>query len=478
LPVSMRYELVKNQVNNLTNETNEKVQSLQLTTFGKSYYFRIYSMTIDIIRAIIPSLLLIYINSRIVYLLCRMKDGIFSKEQKSSQEVFYRLTISLIIIIFCSATNFIIYFCISYTFRYALIRLVGSKKTYSTPTDPRNVQQPLILLRFDRIHLRLADTENITDVNNPFKTYQLNGEENITDSISVSIKDKLKNYTTTKALMNLITFFIQGYLTSNSEIIYENYQSVPLYVQLKTNTLMSTTPGILTRPPQSTLTSTPSIFLSTTRHTTRLTSTTTSAYPNGVIHTYTPHFSWPSVQNTISYLLWVNDYDIPNVGGRINNLYSPTEANCPTKNDVFCKVKPFVPFSENGGQWWITAHFNNGQRPLVVIDGILFTIERKTRLFPDGIIDTYTPYFSWPNTPDTVFYRLFVNDYDIPNVGGRINNLYSPTEANCPTQNDVFCKVKPSVRFSKNGGQWWITAFFANGQQSISVVNGIFFTIQ
>ncbi|CAF0937476.1 unnamed protein product [Didymodactylos carnosus] len=185
LPVSGRYELVESELNN---STSKKILSIQLSTFGKSRAFRLYSMTVDIIRAIIPSLLLIYINSRIVYLLCRMKEGIFSKEQRHSQEVFYRLTISLIIIIFCfiisyfpdallslilnmgyieepyqkrtireitdffvtlnSATNFTIYFCISYTFRRSLARLIAPTKKYYTTTDPRN-EQPLALLGRD-----------------------------------------------------------------------------------------------------------------------------------------------------------------------------------------------------------------------------------------------------------------------------------------------------------------------------------------
>ncbi|CAF0779079.1 unnamed protein product [Didymodactylos carnosus] len=183
LPVSIRYELIETQRNNFT---NEKVKSLQLSTFGKSIYFRLYSITVDLIRAIIPSLLLVYINSRIVYLLCRVKEGMFNKEQKNSQEVFYRLTISLITIIFCfimsyfpdallslilnmgyieesyrkrtireitdffvtlnSATNFTIYYCISYTFRRVLVRLLTPTKKHYTTTDPRN-GQPLILLR-------------------------------------------------------------------------------------------------------------------------------------------------------------------------------------------------------------------------------------------------------------------------------------------------------------------------------------------
>ncbi|CAF1364771.1 unnamed protein product [Didymodactylos carnosus] len=119
--------------------------------------------------------------------------------------------------------------------------------------------------------------------------------------------------------------------------------------------------------------------------------------------------------SSIAHLWWVSDYGDPNVGGRINHQYSPIEANCPTDKDIFCKVKPSVIFSENGGQWWITAYFNNGQNSLTVVDGIIFIIDPKTRLFPNGVIDTYTPYFSWPTTPDAIAYLLSVNANGISN---------------------------------------------------------------
>jgi hypothetical protein len=140
---------------------------------------------LDFIRAIIPSLLLLYLNTHIVYLLCRMKS--------SAGTAFYRLTISLIIIIGCficcyfpdallslildmgyidesyqnraireitdffhtvnSAINFTVYFSISYTFRRSVIRLIERKPksyhptTYADIIQRQRQQQPLNNLR-------------------------------------------------------------------------------------------------------------------------------------------------------------------------------------------------------------------------------------------------------------------------------------------------------------------------------------------
>ena len=146
---------------NLRNSTS----TLRLTHFGGSRLFRVYSIIIDLVRAIIPSLLLFYLNAHIVYLLCRTKS--------STSTAFYRLTISLIIIIGCficcyfpdallslilnmgyieesyrkraireitdffvtfnSAINFPIYFCTSYTFQRSVLRLFRRKsKSYAS----------------------------------------------------------------------------------------------------------------------------------------------------------------------------------------------------------------------------------------------------------------------------------------------------------------------------------------------------------
>ncbi|UJR34041.1 hypothetical protein I4U23_021453 [Adineta vaga] len=165
LPVFIRYEIIPISQNNQTLINSES--PIHLSKFGRSRFFRVYTIVIDIIRAIIPSLLLLYINTQIVYLLCRMKS--------SAGTAFHRLTISLIIIIGCficcyfpdallslilnmgyidesyqrraireitdffvtlnSAINFPIYFSISYTFRRSVLRLfVRRTKTFYPTT--------------------------------------------------------------------------------------------------------------------------------------------------------------------------------------------------------------------------------------------------------------------------------------------------------------------------------------------------------
>ncbi|CAF1520762.1 unnamed protein product [Rotaria magnacalcarata] len=182
LPVSFRYEIVPLSTNNQTLNNSDSL--VNLSKFGSSRLFRAYSITIDLIRAIIPSLLLFYLNTRIIYLLYRMKS--------SAGTAFSRLTISLIIIIGCficcyfpdallslilnmgyinesyqkraireitdffvtfnSAINFPVYFSISYTFQRSVLRLFKRKgKTYSTTTYDdvilRQQQQPLNNIR-------------------------------------------------------------------------------------------------------------------------------------------------------------------------------------------------------------------------------------------------------------------------------------------------------------------------------------------
>jgi hypothetical protein len=181
-PVSFRYEIIPLSTINQTLINSDS--PLRLSKFGSSRFFRIYSIMIDFIRAIIPSLLLFYLNTRIVYLLFRMKS--------SAGTAFFRLTISLIIIIGCficcyfpdallslilnmgyidesyqkraireitdffvtfnSAINFLVYFSISYTFRRSVLRLIERKPKSYHPTTyadiiqrqrQQNEQQPL-----------------------------------------------------------------------------------------------------------------------------------------------------------------------------------------------------------------------------------------------------------------------------------------------------------------------------------------------
>jgi hypothetical protein len=75
-------------------------------------------------------------------------------------------------------------------------------------------------------------------------------------------------------------------------------------------------------------------------------------------------------------------------------------------------------------------------------------------------------------------YRLWVNDYGEPNIGGRIVNWYTPSEASCPLSNGQYCKVTPNVRFSPGGGDWWLTAFFHDEKKEHLIVDGLRFSIR
>ena len=189
MPVLFRYEIIPlttSMNETMVNSSSLSSPSIRVSEFGSSRYFRFYWITIDLIRAIFPSLLLFYLNTRIVYLL--------SQNKSSAGTAFYRLTMSLIIIIGCficcyfpdallslvlnmgyidesfskravrevtdffvtlnSATNFAIYFSISYTFRRAMLRLFERPTKSHRPTTYEDLiqrqrlqQQPLCQLK-------------------------------------------------------------------------------------------------------------------------------------------------------------------------------------------------------------------------------------------------------------------------------------------------------------------------------------------
>ncbi len=80
--------------------------------------------------------------------------------------------------------------------------------------------------------------------------------------------------------------------------------------------------------------------------------------PQGEITTDTPSFSWRAMPGAVNYLLWVNEYSEPNNNGKIDQEFSPAEANC--ASGTTCTVNPGVRFHPNGGRWWITAYFDSG----------------------------------------------------------------------------------------------------------------------
>lgn len=93
--------------------------------------------------------------------------------------------------------------------------------------------------------------------------------------------------------------------------------------------------------------------------------------PKGEITTNTPSFSWQAVPGAISYKLWVNEYSNPNIPGKINRDFTPTQANC-SSNSV-CSVSPGVRFARASAEWWVTANFSNGSSQLS--DGATFVVK-------------------------------------------------------------------------------------------------------
>lgn len=84
--------------------------------------------------------------------------------------------------------------------------------------------------------------------------------------------------------------------------------------------------------------------------------------PQGEITTNTPTFVWQAVPGATSYKLWVNEYGIPNVPGKINRDFTPAQANC--ASDATCTVSPGVRFAPASAEWWASAYFNNGTSKL------------------------------------------------------------------------------------------------------------------
>ncbi len=80
-------------------------------------------------------------------------------------------------------------------------------------------------------------------------------------------------------------------------------------------------------------------------------------------------------------------------------------------------------------------------------------------IYPSGPIQTYTPYFSWPINPNPPIYHLWVNDYAISNIGGRIREYLTPEEAHFPTNKDLYCRFDSSIKFTKDGGQWFVYVY-------------------
>ncbi len=94
------------------------------------------------------------------------------------------------------------------------------------------------------------------------------------------------------------------------------------------------------------------------------------------------------------------------------------------------------------------------------------TIVIPLGIYPHGAINTYTPYFSWPSSPRTRMYQLWVDDHGIPLINGRIIEYLTPEEANCPRNEDQFCRFISSIQFTESGGKWWAMVII-NGSDTL-----------
>ncbi|MEB3216106.1 MAG: cellulase family glycosylhydrolase [Nostocales cyanobacterium 94392] len=96
----------------------------------------------------------------------------------------------------------------------------------------------------------------------------------------------------------------------------------------------------------------------------------------------------------------------------------------------------------------------------------LMNTTKPVPISPKGEITTNPPVFSWQAVPGATSYKLWVNEYSSPNVPGKINRDFTPTQANCASSNT--CRVSPRVRFAQASAEWWVTANFSNGSSQIS----------
>jgi hypothetical protein len=191
--------------------------------------------------------------------------------------------------------------------------------------------------------------------------------------------------------------------------------------------------------------------------------------PKGDLTTDTPGFRWQSVPGATCYLLWVNEYNDPNVSGKIREDYLPSEANCASGGE--CTVNPGVRFAAVTAEWWVTTYF--ADRLPIESDGAFFiarplstpspTPTSKPRqpalIAPKNDIYDNPPLFRWQSVPGVTSYLLWANEYGSTTVN-KISRTYLPGEANCAGGGE--CTVSPGVRFASVPAHWWVTAYFAN----------------
>ncbi|MFZ4655801.1 MAG: hypothetical protein ACOYNY_02235 [Caldilineaceae bacterium] len=188
--------------------------------------------------------------------------------------------------------------------------------------------------------------------------------------------------------------------------------------------------------------------------------------PKGDLTTDTPGFRWQSVPGATCYLLWVNEYNVPNFPGKIHEHYLPSEANC--ANGGECTVNPGVRFAAVNAEWWVTTYF--ADHAPIESDGAFFIARplsapspsptskplQPNLIAPKDDIYNNTPSFRWQSAPGATSYLLWVNEEET----NKISREYLPGEANCVSGGE--CSVSPGVRFASLPARWWVTAYFAN----------------
>jgi hypothetical protein len=201
--------------------------------------------------------------------------------------------------------------------------------------------------------------------------------------------------------------------------------------------------------------------------------TTTKPTPISPIGTTSidlPTFTWTSVPGATQYKVWANDYGTPNVPGKINLTFTPTQAKCATGGN--CSVSPGVRFSASG-EWWVTAYFSGA--PERLSDGAKFSVTVPTKpalIAPVGTIATNRPFYRWKPVPGSTQYLLWVNQYGTPNTPGRVQTYLTPTQAACSATE---CSYQPTTTLTPGGAEWWVTSIAPNGVRSES--NGLYFTV-
>ena len=188
--------------------------------------------------------------------------------------------------------------------------------------------------------------------------------------------------------------------------------------------------------------------------------------PKGDLTTDTPGFRWQSVPGATCYLLWVNEYNVPFISGKIREHYLPSEANCAVGGE--CTVNPGVRFAAVNAEWWVTTYF--ADHAPIESAGAFFIAHalsapspsptskplQPVLIAPKDDIYSNPPTFLWQSVPGVTSYLLWASEEDT----NKLSREYLPSEANCINGGE--CSVSPGVRFASVPSHWWVIAYFAD----------------